>query len=293
MIGITGGSGKTGRPLVKMLKEKGRPFRALAHSDASAKFLKSMGAEVVQGSIEDPAVVAEFMAGVDQLYLLTPMQPDNCEIEKMVIDKAVEAEVEGIVKISVYTKEQYAASCFCVWHWHNEEYLKKCGIPYTVLHPHTFFETISLSFAKQIRSEGRMTAAVQPDRGLTLVSAEDVGEVAAMLLMRGNQKNETLLLTGSQAVTFAQCAEMIGERLGKTIAYQELSPDDMHAVFVSQGFPEFLARGIVGVHIMYRMDSWPCAPVSTSIQDITGHPPRTFSDFLDENIGDFGGGMAA
>lgn len=288
MIGITGGTGKIGRPLVKKLAELGLPFKALAHSDSSVEFLKSVGAEVVKGDISNPAVVATFLKGVDQLFLLTPIQPDNHEIEKMVIDKAVEARVKGVVKISVYTVDPYAASCFCIWHWKNEQYLIKSGLPYTILHPHTFFETIALSFADQIRHEGRMTAAVQPDRKLTLVSANDVGEVAAALLARGGQKNETLLLTGPEAISFADCARMISQRLGRPVVYQEVSPDDMLDAFKSHGFPDFLARGIVGVQLMYRMDtSWPAAPISTAIQEVTGHAPRTFSDYLDEHVNDF------
>lgn len=288
MIGILGATGKIGTPLVELLAPRGIPFRALAHTEKSADFLGSRGAIVFRGDAAEPSTLRSFLRGVDQLFLLTASRPDQIEVENQIIDLAREADVKGVVKVSVYTVEPVAPSAFCVWHWSNEQHLKQSGLPYTILQCHTFMESIGMLYANEIRATGRMSAAVQPDRKLTIVHASDVAEVAAAFLQRDLQKSETLLVAGATAYSHSDCAQMISQHLGRKIEYTQISADEMTARFISNGVPEWLARAIVGVYIMYDMDRWPAAPVSQVIQEVCGHPPRTFDDYLDANAGLFG-----
>jgi nucleoside-diphosphate-sugar epimerase len=60
---VTGGSGFIGGRLVERLVAEGRPVRALARSEASARRVAELGAEPVRGDIGDPASLAAGAAG--------------------------------------------------------------------------------------------------------------------------------------------------------------------------------------------------------------------------------------
>ena len=55
---ITGAGGFLGGHLCAVLQRQGVALRALAHSDASAAALRAAGIEVVQGEIDDAALLA-------------------------------------------------------------------------------------------------------------------------------------------------------------------------------------------------------------------------------------------
>lgn len=67
---VTGGSGFIGGRLVARLVGEGRPVRALARSDASAKLVADLGAEPVRGDIVDRASLASAAAGAEVAFHL-------------------------------------------------------------------------------------------------------------------------------------------------------------------------------------------------------------------------------
>ena len=62
---VTGGGGFLGRHIVKILLQSGRPVRVL---DIDPGALSASGAEVIQGSVTDPAAVAAAMSGVRRVF---------------------------------------------------------------------------------------------------------------------------------------------------------------------------------------------------------------------------------
>lgn len=65
---ITGGAGFVGRAILDRLVAVGRPVRALARSDASARELAAVGAEVVRGDILDRPSLERAMEGAEVAY---------------------------------------------------------------------------------------------------------------------------------------------------------------------------------------------------------------------------------
>src|SRR5206468_3396658 len=158
--------------------------------------------QAIIGDMTNDATARRFLDGVEQLFLLTHVTPEQTQMQNRLVDLAAESGVKGIVKLSVYTGDEDALSPLCRWHWESDRYIEKSGIPYTILHPHTFMQTIGWLYGPEIRATGRMSAALPGNRGMTMVDSRDVSDVAAAVLERGDHRGETLLITGPQAVSY-------------------------------------------------------------------------------------------
>lgn len=65
---VTGGSGFVGRNLIPTLVERGAAVRALARSEESARTVRELGAEVVEGDLLDSAALAAGTEGADLVF---------------------------------------------------------------------------------------------------------------------------------------------------------------------------------------------------------------------------------
>lgn len=285
MIGVLGATGRVGFPLVKRLSERGRQVRTLAHSHASATRLDLPGVEVHVGDVTDNATTRRFLEGVDQLFLLTASTVTQAQEQDAIVDLAKECGVKGILKLSVYTGDSDALSAICRWHWENDRYIERSGIPFTILHPHTFMQTIGMLYAHEIRTTGRMTATVPGDVAMTMINSLDVSDVAAAVLERAEHHGETLLLTGPEALSYNDCTRIISERIGRHVEYVQVSPAELAARFRRMGLPQWLGDGIVDIQRMfYKEQRWAPAPMTDQVRQWTGQSGRSFREYVDADL---------
>ncbi len=79
LILVTGSTGKTGTPVVRLLRERGHPIRALVRRlDERAGRLKELGAETVVGDYHDLSSIRDAMKGVRRVYFCYPPQGAGC-----------------------------------------------------------------------------------------------------------------------------------------------------------------------------------------------------------------------
>ena len=64
-----------GRALATRLLDAGEPVTVLSRDKKKVDELHRRGARVIEGSFEDPALVAEALRGAEALFWLTPRQP--------------------------------------------------------------------------------------------------------------------------------------------------------------------------------------------------------------------------
>jgi nucleoside-diphosphate-sugar epimerase len=65
---ITGATGLLGSHIAEQLRAQGQPVRALVRPGSDVTFLKSIGAELAEGDITDPASLPAAFAGVEVVY---------------------------------------------------------------------------------------------------------------------------------------------------------------------------------------------------------------------------------
>jgi uncharacterized protein YbjT (DUF2867 family) len=86
------------------------------------------------------------------------------------------------------------------------------------------------------------------------------------------------LLTGPESPTHEEVAQTMTEVFGRTIRYVDLPVPEMAAHLAKEGIPEPFATALPtmrpGVGESGRSE------INTTVEDVTGRPPRTLATFL-------------
>lgn len=280
MILVTGSTGLVGRELVKQLQAAQVPFRALAHSPASAQTLKAQGVRVVEGDYTQPSSLAASLDGADRLFLLTPTNPALVEIEQNIIGAAKQAGVQHIVKLSALDVDR-AGIEIMDWHAQSENNLRASGLPYTILRPNYFLQNFARIDAPTIIGQGAIYSSLAA-APVSAIDTRDIAAVALAALTTDRHFNQTYDLTGSEAFTFEQAAARFSKRLNKPVQFINLPDDQMRTAMIANGVPDWYADGLVLLFKYYREGKG--AVINDNVARITGQPARTFDTYLNDHL---------
>jgi uncharacterized protein YbjT (DUF2867 family) len=278
MILVTGATGSIGRPLVRRLRRDGAAVRALVRDEAKGR---ALGCDFVVGDFDDPASIVDALAGVDHLLLngagALPADGEQPMVrqQKTIIDAAVDAGVERVVKVSVWHASEGGRLAEGA-HWEIERHLKASGLGWSILQPNGFMQNF-LTGQGSFTADGNLVGAYG-DAAVSYIDCEDIAACAAVLLTGRPRDGETFLLSGPQALTHAQIAAKLSAALGRTVRYVNLTAEDMVAALTSQGLPPQFAEDVAV--LTQGLAGGIAAPTTTAVRDLTGHSPRTFDEFL-------------
>ena len=101
---VIGGTGKVGAEVVKELQKRRADIRLFVRKDGIPT---PPGVEVATGDLLDPVSVEKAMHGVDKLYLLNAVSPDELTQALIAYDLAKKLKLKHIVYHSVFRVEQF------------------------------------------------------------------------------------------------------------------------------------------------------------------------------------------
>ncbi len=284
MILIIGASGQVGTELVKQLQTQQADFQALVHSPTSAQKLEAQGVKTVQADYTQPAELEAALAGVKQLFLLTPGSLQQAQIEQSVIDTAKKAGVNKIVKLSVFGADSEPDMFLLQQHAQVDQYLQGSGLDYVILRPNSFMQNFVRSNAATIKGQSSIYAPVG-DGKVSHIDAADIAEVASIALTDNAHNGNIFTLTGPEALSYQEVAQKFSEHLGKPVAYVNLPDQAMHEAMTSNGVPAWYADGLIKLYNLYKGGKG--ATVTADVEQITGHPSRSLDAFIAANLAAF------
>ncbi|PRQ70123.1 hypothetical protein AAT19DRAFT_11355, partial [Rhodotorula toruloides] len=164
------------------------PIRALTRNPASpaAQKLKDQGVEVVKGDLTDPASLDAALAGVRSAFLVTAIPSKGQPTEDQQGRNFVDAAKRANLPFLVFTSVANTTPTIGIPHFETkakiELALKESGLKHAVVAPVAFMDNYpkqnNLALAMAL---GFFDAALQGKK-LQLISADDIGYVAAEML---------------------------------------------------------------------------------------------------------------
>jgi uncharacterized protein YbjT (DUF2867 family) len=283
---VTGATGNIGGNVVHQLVARGANVRALVRDPAKADL--PAGVDVAKGDLLDVDSLRAAMSGVSSLFLLNGVVADEFTQAMIALNVAREAGIERIVYLSVIHSDVYVNVPHFAGKFGVERMIEAMGIPATILRPAYFMDN-EITIKDVVTSYGIYPMPIG-DKGLAMIDARDVGEVAAIELIRREQAGDPLPTTylnlvGPDTLTGADAAAIWSEVLGRPIAF----PGNDTAGFeqnLRQFMPSWMAYDMRQMAERFQTDGM--IPEAGDVERLTtllGRPLRTYRDHLAQIAG--------
>lgn len=272
---VAGATGNIGGEVVRELLQKHIPVRALVRDRTKASHLAAQGIELAIGDLSQPETLDAAMQGTDAAFLVLPNLPNQVELECGFIDAAKRAGVRHLVKLSVMGAGELP-STLQRWHGQIEQHLEQSGMAWTQLRPNMFMQNIRW-FTQTIAQAGVIYNTIG-DTPISHVDARDVAAVAAICLAEPGHEQQRYVLTGPEAITFAEIAEQFSQILDRPIAAVQIPAADLKAARLAGGEPEWYLDAELELFDCWQKGAG--STVTDCVQTLTGRPANAYANFV-------------
>ncbi|MBB5058081.1 uncharacterized protein YbjT (DUF2867 family) [Granulicella aggregans] len=280
LILVTGATGDTGRPTVKLLLEKGHRVRAMVRKeDERADALRKLGAEVVVGNFLDLNEIRAAIKGVSTAYFVYPLAAGIVEASVIFAQAAKEQGVEMIANMSHKQSRPYARSPATRGHWLSEQVFNWSGVPTAHLRV-TFFAEWLLYIAPLIR-KGRYVVPFDAESRFAPMPASDIARVVVGILENPSlHKGKAYQLHGPVEFSHKELAAEVGRVLGKEIKFEQVSVSEFLDMF---GLSEDTAKRNHFTSVLVDQQEGLLSGTDETGTAIIGQPLMTVEDFVMAN----------
>jgi uncharacterized protein YbjT (DUF2867 family) len=221
---VVGATGALGRPVVRLLRERGVPVRALSRHPEAAADIAAMGAEVVPGDLIDAASLQRACAGVQRVLAAAHGLLGRGRWRSEAVDDAghralfAAAKAAGVERL-VYTSAFGAAPGHPIDFFRTkhavEQALAASGLPHVILRPTAFMEQhVHLFNGKGVLDKGKAQLIGPGSKPRNFVAAVDVARFAVRALLEDPPPFRVLAIGGHGHHSNAQVAELYAREAG-------------------------------------------------------------------------------
>ncbi|NET47896.1 MAG: NAD(P)H-binding protein [Merismopedia sp. SIO2A8] len=252
---VLGGTGKTGRRIIKRLEAKGCPVRVGSRS-AEIPF-----------EWHDSTTWAPALHDVSSVYIAFYPDlavPGAAATIQSFVDQAVDSGVRHLVLLSG-RGEPEAQQC--------EQIVQNTGVDWTILRVSWFSENFSEAFLRDLIMDGTV-ALPAGEIEEPFISAEDIADVATAVLTEPSHAGQLYELTGPRLMTFREAVGAIAQATGREVTYVPISIEAFVAALTDQGIPaDFVAL----IHYLFdKVLDGHNAYLTDGVQRALGRAPQDF-----------------
>ena len=283
-IMVVGATGTVGREVVRRLTETGARPLALVRPGRGEQLVEE-GVGHVLADLDRPDTIDAALDGVDRLFLLTRQTGRQLAQEQAVIAAAARAGIGRVVKLSVFRADETSPLQIARQHRRAERALQDSGLQHTVLRPVFFMQNL---FA-MVRDGTIATAA--GDGRVAMIDARDIAAAAVAALTTLPARGRVYTLTGPDAVSFDQVAQVIGRQSGRAVRHRRVPGEAVSERLSALGAEPWFAADM---GLLHRMLADGYEDVLTSdLSSLTGVAATPFDRFVSDFSARFALGPAA
>ena len=282
---VTAATGRTSAGVVRHLRSADEEVPGLVRDKdtATRTFDDLHGVDIVDGAFDDGVVLAKAFRGVKLPSWPWEVAPIRSGWRR--------PSSTARCKPDYHTWSSCRASqpattppCF-VGRLHAEiqDHLAASGLSYTLLHPASFANNLFYK-AESVAVEHILPAAAPTGR-VAYIDIRDLSEAAALVLRDPTLHGKTYDLSGPDAYTFPEIAELPSMILGHEIKYVPVSPNDRRSALLENGISPWFAELLLSLET--SAEAGQIGTVTTTLKELLGREPRTIENFLVENASRF------
>jgi uncharacterized protein YbjT (DUF2867 family) len=251
MLVVTTPTGQIGRDVLAQLVTAGEPVRAVARDRTRIDPDISAKAEVVEGSMDDPATLAKALDGAEAVFWCVPPNPrlSNAReyylgFSRPFVTALAGSSVHRVVLVSSGGRGLAKVGIVAAVHA-LEELLEKTGVHLRALRCGMFMENM-LHQIEPLRRQGMFFYPLDGDIPVPLCATRDIAARAAQLLRDRTWTGQAgTAIHGPADLSLNEMARVMSKVLGRPIRYQEVPGPAYKASLVEHGQSDAFAQGLV------------------------------------------------
>ncbi len=269
---VTGGTGHTGGKIAARLGELGVAVRTASRGSVAGDHVRFDWAET---ATHEAALV-----GVTRVYLVAPaLVDDPSVVMRPFVARALAAGVRRFVLLSSSAIEEADSGLGGM-----ARTLRETAPEWAVLRPSWFMQNFveaGMPHGATLLRDGVVVTSTGAGR-VGFVDADDIAEVGVRALTDVRSHDTAHIITGPEALSYAEVAEIMGAALGRTMRHVQVSDEEARARLVRSGMPERYAALLVGLDAAIRGGAED--RVTDTVERVTGRAPRSFAAFVQAHV---------
>lgn len=266
---VTGGTGTTGRMVVRGLKERGVATKVGTRRPSN-------GDEILFDWQKPESARAAF-GGMDAVHVVAPTNTsDHGSVVLPVLEIARSCGVRRFVLLSASSLEAGGPMMGQI-----HSYLEDNTSEWTVLRPTWFLQNFSQKHhLNTIRQESAIYSATGSGK-VGFIDASDIARAAVSALLADHSWNRGFILTGPETLSYSDVASKLTDVLGTAIRHVNLDIGQLVDRYCNGGLDRTYAETLAS------MDAWiengNEDRVTDSVHTLTGQYPNSADAFLRKN----------
>jgi uncharacterized protein YbjT (DUF2867 family) len=278
---VTGATGTVGSVVVSQLVAAG--FDVRAYTRSPEKVTSAPGVTPFKGELLDVDALRAAMSGVEAVFLLSPVVPDELNVTISALNLIREAHIKSVAYLSVFQVEETPDVPHFAAKYAAERLISKYDMPVTILRPNAYMQSPGVQDAL---GHGVFPFPIG-GKGVSFTDVRDIAEVAVLEIQRRLAAEKPLgpevyEVVAEDVLTGDTGAELWSEALGRPIAYVG---DDLDQWI--EGLRAY-APNWMAYDFKYMMkhfqDNGPSASAAglAHLRQRLGRSPRSYHDFATE-----------
>ena len=278
LIGVTAAAGKTGQAVVRELRNKGLPVRALVRRrDERTAALALLGAEIVETDLQDGDAVSIALKGVRRAYYCPPLSPETSGTLNAFVYAAGENRLEAVVAMSQWLASPNHPALMTRDMWSVEQRMPMLeDTAVTILNPGFFADNylrVGVGMAAQL---GLYPNFVGDSRNAP-PSNDDIGRVAAAVLADPDRHaGRRYRITGPDLIGVKEIVAALSRVLRRRIRTIEAPDWLFDKVAAYRGEPRYDMSVFRHYLVDHREGAFEYGAPTDVVYDVTGKPAESF-----------------
>ncbi len=277
---VIGATGTVGRQVVSRLAATGTRVRAMLRNPGATRLPRQV--EVVRGDLTLPETLDGCFDGIDTVFLVWTAPP-------VAVAPALERitkRARRIVFLSAPLKTAHPLfqqpNPLRAMFEQIERLIEISGLQWTFLRPGMFSANALNWWAPQIRA-GDVVRWPYLAAPTAPIDERDIAAVAVRALCEDGYAGAEYVLTGSQSLSQFEQVSTIGRAIGRSLRIEEMTPEEARRELLTIG-------PLVAVNML--LAAWAAAigqpaHVTSTVEEITEVPAKTFLDWATDNAAEF------
>lgn len=278
---VTGASGQLGRRVVELLLEAGTPPASIIATTRAPEKLADFAARGVvvrPASFDDPASLVQAFRGAHRLLLISTDifgEPRRTQ-HRNAVQAAQEAGVSHVVYTSLTNPDPGSPITLAPDHWATEQALRASTMNWTFLRNNVYADGQVDTLARAV-AFGQLANAVGAGK-IGYVTREDCARAAAVVLASDSYQGQVLDITGPEAISQPELAQIATELSGKPVTYAPLPPETYSQILLGAGLPQPVVDLIVSFDVAGAQGYLDLT--TSTVEQLTGRKPTSVRELL-------------